>query len=84
VFHPHQIFARTVFIELENVHTEPGVFVDSEHGLATALLIGRCRLCGVVYMPLVPIPPRNEFTPPILTSTSSSQQSIRRDGHVRN
>jgi hypothetical protein len=64
VFHPHQILDRTVFVELEDIHTEPGCFVDTEHNLAIALLVGRCQLCGIVYMPLAVMPRHNDVTSP--------------------
>jgi hypothetical protein len=76
VVHPHPMLGRTVFIELEDVQVEHGVFIDSEHGLATALLVGRCRICGVVYMPLIPILPHDDITPPITTTTPLPQQSL--------
>jgi hypothetical protein len=62
VYHLHHILGTVAYVELEDVHTEPGVFVDSEHDLATALLVGRCRLCGMVYMPIVPVLSHGDLT----------------------
>lgn len=63
--HLHHILSKVAYVELEDVHTEPGVFIDSEHGLATTLLVGRCRLCGLVYMPIIPIPRHDDTTTPV-------------------
>ena len=51
--HTHNLLGKSMYVDLQDVHTEPGVFVDSERGQATMLLFGSCRLCGIVYMPLV-------------------------------
>jgi hypothetical protein len=59
MFHPHLLLGRTIWAALQDVHIEPGLFVDSELGLATTLLVGQCGLCGIVYMPIVPIPPHD-------------------------
>jgi hypothetical protein len=61
MFHPHPMLGKVVLVELTDVYTAPGVFVDSESGLATALLVGRCKICGLVYMPLPKLPPRDDI-----------------------
>jgi hypothetical protein len=61
VYHPHPVLGKVVYVELDDVHTEPGVFLDSELSLATALLVGRCRICGPIYMPVTKISPRADI-----------------------
>jgi hypothetical protein len=56
VHHPHSLLGKVAYVELEDVHTEPGIFIDSELGLTTTLLVGRCRVCGYVYMPVALAP----------------------------
>jgi hypothetical protein len=73
MFHPHPMLGKTVYVELEDIHTERGIFIDSELGVATTLLVGRCRVCGYVYMP-VALAPSDCTPPPTVTANKSSQR----------
>jgi hypothetical protein len=76
MFHVHPILGQRVYVLLQDIHAAPGVFVDSERGLATTLLVGRCVVCGLVYIPIAAIQRHDDATSTIPITTHPSQYSL--------